>query len=317
MAEIAHERIDSIMKDKKWLVSVNSSDSVQSVLGTLSQYNVTSVPIFDNQTKNFVSLVSTMDLVAFLAFDTYFKRHKKDEVKFEVHYPDLNKPIIDIMREQNAKTELHNPSMTITIDEHSTIRQVLEIFSQGVHRVIVGTSGIPEKTKILSQADLVLFLLDRFDKFPDALKEPLDKLGLVNDGRMTSKIVAMSSRNSALEGFRKIYRQGISAVAILEEGSDNLIGTLSASDIRGMKIEQLSLVMEPVVEYLHKKYPHPRPLVTVTAKSTLKEVLEKQILGKVHRVWIIDAHNHPIGVVTMTDAIRIIFNVFKKSLVHQ
>jgi len=254
-----------------------------------------------------------MDLVAFVAFDTYFKRVKKEQIKFEVHFPDLSKPIIDVITVPGK--EYHGPPMTVTIDEQANVRQALEVFSQGVHRALVGT-GTPDKTKILSQSDLVSLMLERFDTLPTSVKEPLDKLGLVSPERISNKLVAMSAKNSAVEGFRKIYRQGVTAIAIVDD-NDELIGTLSSSDIRGIKMENLSSVLEPVMEFLAKKFPQSRPLVTVTAHANLKEVMEKLIMGRVHRVWVVDMNSRrPIGVVTMTTVLKVIFDHLRQELLH-
>jgi CBS-domain-containing membrane protein len=309
-----HEPISPLLKHKGWLVYVNKNDTVSKVLNVLHQHNLTSVPVYDEQAKSFISLVSAMDLVAFVAFDTYFKRVKKEQIKFEVHFPDLSKAIIDVITVPGK--EYHGPAMTVTIDEQANVRQALEVFSQGVHHALVG-SGTPDKTKILSQSDLVTFMLERYDTLPTSVKEPLDKLGLVShEGRISNKLVAMSAKNSAVEGFRKIYRQGVTAIAIVDD-NDELIGTLSASDIRGIKMENLSSVLEPVMEFLAKKFPQSRPLVTVTAHANLKEVMEKLIMGKVHRVWVVDMNSRrPIGVVTMTNVLKVIFDHLRQELLH-
>jgi len=230
-----------------------------------------------------------------------------------VHLPDLNKHIIDVLT-QRGRAEFHGPPLSIIIDEQSTMRQILEIFSQGAHRVMVG-DGAPEKTKVLSQVDVVLYLLDKFDALPASCKQSLSQLGLVQENKTVNKIVAMSHRNSAVEGFRKIYRQGVSALAVLDD-NDKLVGTLSASDVRGIKLDQLESVLDPVVTYLSKiSGGQSRPLVTVTPNDGLKQVMEKIILGKVHRVWVVDANNKPIGVVTCTDVIKVVFDALVKELV--
>jgi len=230
-----------------------------------------------------------------------------------VHLPDLNKSVYDVLT-QRSRAEFHAPSLSITIDEHSTFRQVLEIFSQGAHRVMVG-NGTPERTKVLSQVDLVLHLLDMYDSLPAFCKQNLVQLELVTDNKIVNKLVVMSHRNSAVEGFRKIYRQGVSAVAIVDD-DEKLVGTLSSSDVRGLKIDQLESVLDPVLTFLQKKSGQIRSNVTVTPNDGLKQVMEKIILGKVHRVWVVDAANRPYGCVTLTDVIKTVFDAFVKQLVN-
>jgi len=313
-ASLATEPVSKLIADKKWLISVSKEDSIATVLDVLNKYNITSVPVYDPKAKHFVALASSMMIMSFVAFDTYFKRHKKEQITFQVNLPDLSRPIIDLLYSPHGRSEFHGPAMSITIDDRATLRQVLETFSQGIHRVMVG-DGTPEKTKMLSQVDVILFLLDKYGQLPAASRKSLDELGLVLQHRLLNKIVAMSVKNSAVEGFRKIYRQGVSAIAILSD-DDKLVGTLSASDVRGLTPDNVNLVLQPVLEFLSKKYPNPRPPVTLSRNDTLKEVMEKIIMGKVHRVWIVDANNRPIGVVTLSDVIRIVFEALKKELVN-
>jgi len=40
--------------------------------------------------------------------------------------------------------------------------------------------------------------------------------------------------------------------------------------------------------------------------------MEKMIVGKVHRVWIVDPQTRPIGVVAMSNILRILFDTMKK-----
>jgi len=312
-ASLSTEPIAKLVADKRWLITVSKDDSVSKVLEVLNQYNITSAPVYDPKTKQFITMATTMDLVAFLAFDTYFKRHKKEQIKFEVHLPDLSRPIIDVLT-QRGRAEYHGPSLSITIDEHSTLRQVLEIFSTGAHRVMVG-SGSPDGVKVLSQVDVVLYLLEKYDSLPASCKQSLLQLGLATDNRIVNKIVSMSYMNTALEGFRKIYRQGVSAVAILDD-EDRLVGTLSSSDVRGLKIDQLNNVLEPVVSYLQKKYGQTRQNIVVNPNEGIKQVMEKIILGKVHRVWVVDPAGRPMACVTCTDVIKTVFDSIVKALTH-
>jgi len=103
------------------------------------------------------------------------------KIKFHIHLPDLAKPLIDVLNKRGS-------SFTNILEEKATIRQVLEILSQGARRVLVG-DGTPAKSKILSQADLVLFFLDRFDALPETVKGSLDSLGFIHPGRISDKVI--------------------------------------------------------------------------------------------------------------------------------
>ena len=49
-----------------------------------------------------------------------------------------------------------------------------------------------------------------------------------------------------------------------------------------------------------------RELVTCYAESTLSEVIDKAVANHVHRVWVVDQEGLLVGVVSLTDVIRVI-----------
>jgi len=183
-ASLAIEPIAKLLTGKRWLVCVNKDDTIATVLSVLNEYNISSVPVFDSRTKRLVALASAMDIMSFLAFETYFKRFKKEQIQFHIHLADLTKPVIELV--SAPRSEFHGTSMNVTIEEQSNLRQAMEIFSQGIYRVMVG-DGTPEKTKILSQVDVIRFLIEKYDLLPTSTNRPLKELGVVTN-RLVNKV---------------------------------------------------------------------------------------------------------------------------------
>jgi hypothetical protein len=61
--------------------------------------------------------------------------------------------------------------------------------------------------------------------------------------------VTINWKERALDGFMKIQRNFISAVAIVDDDG-KLIGTLSASDLRGIDGHRLKLMLLPALDFL-------------------------------------------------------------------
>lgn len=76
----------------------------------------------------------------------------------------------------------------------------------------------------------------------------------------------------------------MSALAFTEDVASSPLYTESDTDNRGSR----------------------RELVTCFAESPLSEVIEKAVTRHVHRVWVVDHEGLLMGVVSLTDVIRVI-----------
>jgi 5'-AMP-activated protein kinase regulatory gamma subunit len=83
------------------------------------------------------------------------------------------------------------------------------------------------------------------------------------------------------------------------------VGTLSASDLRGINDETLNTLTLPVREFLDKvQRKAPASPVRCSPDEKLDTVIDRLIQSRVHRLWITDENQKPVGVVALTDVIR-------------
>ena len=101
----------------------------------------------------------------------------------------------------------------------------------------------------------------------------------------------------------------------LQGRGQKLIGTFSATDLRGCLIATLQswlpLSALDFTECLSKRPQNassdsPRELVTCLAESSLAEVIDKAVTNHVHRVWVVDQQGLLVGLVSLTDMIRVL-----------
>ncbi|XP_010259719.1 PREDICTED: SNF1-related protein kinase regulatory subunit gamma-like PV42b [Nelumbo nucifera] len=107
-------------------------------------------------------------------------------------------------------------------------------------------------------------------------------------------------------------------ITVLQGKGRKLIGTFSASDLRGCPIALLqSWLSIGVIEFIEHISIAPsnlagdlshsaRELVTCYANSSLSEVINKVVGAYLHRVWVVDQQGLLTGVVSLTDMIRVI-----------
>jgi CBS domain-containing protein len=129
-------------------------------------------------------------------------------------------------------------------------------------------------------------------------------------------IISITTNDRAVDGFLKMFNREVNAVAVVDE-KGALVSNLSASDLAGLSAKNIHCLKQPPLHFLEvmqssnffqfsltfpdKKAPVP---VTCSSKTHLTEVIEKLIGAKIHRVWVVNSAQQPIGVVTLTDVLR-------------
>ena len=67
----------------------------------------------------------------------------------------------------------------------------------------------------------------------------------------------------------------------------------------------LSNLFMQVGAYLEKVTPNGSCIIVVEQGTTMLNVLKELVESKVHRVWVVDAGHHPVGVITLTDILSV------------
>jgi CBS domain-containing protein len=147
------------------------------------------------------------------------------------------------------------------------------------------------------------------------------------------RLATVPEAASAVDAFRSLNAKGVSGVAIVGPKGD-LVGTLSASDVRCLAPGVFSQLLLPVRQFLSMNVPRPphgsgggggavlasprgpspEPLPLPLAgrvlcaqpTSSLANVIAALVRQRVHRVYITDSDSAPVGVVTATDVLNVL-----------
>jgi len=261
--------------DKKPLVHVVPTTTVQEALDLFAKQNILSAPIFDKSLNDFTGTVSVWDLMS--------------HILFAEPPGSMDSKVSSI---QGTSTE---SSKFFVFRMNDKLEKLLEPFSHGIHRVLVEQQPPNQGYVIFSQSDVIKYFLEVEDQLGSLLDITVDKL------KPLKLPTLIRDTSDALEGFKAIRQNKIYAVGVVDENG-KLVANLSASDLRGLKKEQLDSLTKPsfiqATKFKNKK------LVTVSSIDTLFECMSLMAENKVHRVWVVDSEVHPIGVVTLTDCIR-------------
>ncbi|PSC70096.1 E3 ubiquitin-ligase [Micractinium conductrix] len=182
-------------------------------------------------------------------------------------------------------------------------------------------------TDIISQTDVLRFLAAHIDRLDPAFSLPLSKLGLV-----TNDVHTVTAGTPTLAAFALMHRKGLSGVGVTAEPGGPLVANLSMSDLRGLTPERFGALALPVGSFLllqkglglrwedcltdqlpaavkEGRWAEALaaiPLVAVGAEMPFKDAIAQLVDHNKHRVWIVDEAGKGIGVLTPTDALRLV-----------
>lgn len=134
-------------------------------------------------------------------------------------------------------------------------------------------TNVTETSMSISQSDLVHFLVEEAKKKRGSAINELWRCNIMKANELfdesnlsktaielrtpiTTDVLTSTYKINTLAAFRQLFTNSLSAIALVDERK-RLVGTLSASDLRGMNKESMSLFDGPLIHYMHYiKSPH-------------------------------------------------------------
>lgn len=183
-----------------------------------------------------------------------------------------------------------------------------------VHRVVLfDRDGNIEN--YITQSDIVRFLYNHMDEFKDVSAKNIENLGLYDPKK---PVVTVTAKSNTATAFQTMFKENIGCVAVVDE-CGALVGNLSSSDLRGMSTNEFALLDTPVGVFLkigNPKWRKQSEVVlnaalikarTLTIKKTanLQWLLSLVAESRAHSCYIVDQNLRPIGIITLTDILRV------------
>ena len=246
---------------KRAIVAIPPSTSLKSALETMSNERINSICIKSSTSSKITAIVNTFDILCLFTQGT-------DNTTIEYALG------LDPTFESYLLKE---------IDHHETIQRVIDVMSNGVHRLLVSDS-LNSPLFILSQYDVVCYLMN-FD------------VGsvLIQDVGFEKNVVSVDSISSAIDAFKKMQQFDLVASPIVNQQNE-IVGNISASDLKGLI--DFSLLEGNVLDFVGKRKP-----VCCSVSDELKLVLELVKSLHVHRIWVVD-NGVCAGVISLSDILR-------------
>ncbi|KAJ3387832.1 hypothetical protein HDU92_001784, partial [Lobulomyces angularis] len=304
-------------------------DKVKEFIGIISIYDILANTVF----QKFFDLIDKCEnSLDNLSFKTYLQVVKEEDLFFNIKV----KNILGCTYESQESWVLHSSESLTNLLEMFTknnYHRILifddEKFENSEKNELNETA---EFYTILTQTDIINFIFsnksnfdlssaeyDRiFNKEIKSLMELKKKNSLTDaeDPNQVSsnsindrgiKVVTVQEEFSALNCFKVLYLHRVSAVAVVNAKGE-LIANLSASDLRGMTKERMEDLLLPVFDFLEKtsskrgiKKVRPDQIISVTDDELVTKVLDTMISKDLHRVWVVDDRDIPVGSFTQSD----------------
>lgn len=186
-----------------------------------------------------------------------------------------------------------------------SVAKVLSIFSQGVHRVaVVAPEDLQRVVGFLSQIDLVRFLLENNEALKTIASRTVSRLRLVKQW-----VLFVDKADSVLKAFHKMAEHNVTAIAVTD-GDGRLCEKLTCRAVQLISETSIRAINRPIHDFLIKAGANlpGRELLTCEESTTYVQVLKALVESGEHRVWVVDEHHKPIGVVSLTDLCAVIFH---------
>ena len=183
------------------------------------------------------------------------------------------------------------------------------------HRVVVCDPADGAPARVISQSDLAEVLLARLGDLDGVAAASISDLGLV-----TPHVRAVPASAVALGALSETAEMGLSATVVVDDASGEVVCCATLSDLEGLTPAEFPDLGLGIAEFVLARReslaargspgrgPAPRrhdEVLTVPPTATLGQFLRAVVGRGAHRAFVVDDGNRPVGVVSLTDLLRL------------
>ncbi|KAI9140654.1 hypothetical protein BKA69DRAFT_1125562 [Paraphysoderma sedebokerense] len=323
---------------KKDLIDIPVSASIRQLVDTLQRNKILSVPVFGeagrwigaggvnavaDEGKQYIGIVSLLDVVMWLVTVESKEIERNERVSDETIQRYLNETTVrNIIGESDESL-----SLWITRDD-AGLMGVLEPLTKGVHRWLVAAHPnplAPTSTvyRLCTQSDVLAYLRDNmslFSHLQPVTSQTIDSLNLVTT---THPVLTVTTKSTLLSVLKGLCDHNISSVPVIDPTTKKLMSTFSISDLRNVEFK--FPFIEPTLtvgrflrleeRMVGEDIKHRERQLELVARreNTLWDVIQRMVNKRLHRVWVVDELERPVGVITLTDVLRTLFDFARKA----
>lgn len=274
----------------KDLVSLNEKQTVGDVINILASHNFMSAPVL-TEAGTMKGIVSVWDIVTGL-------RSRIDASGLsslaKVAPAFFKEPIAALVREETP------------FPRTLPMNKLFEIFGSGTQHVFLdeGDTGLvsdtpPKICAVATQSAAVRFAC------PFLTLCALGAKTMAELGFAKGSVVSVKASTAVIDALALITDSQLTALAVVDD-KGKLLGNLSVRDFLGLRTSTYEALTEPIITFLQKHSPASLEPISCRPDTSFYTVVHRLVKRRLYRMWVIDAEDRPISVMSLTNVCDLI-----------
>jgi len=283
-------------------------DKIVDVWKGLNKYGFWSCPVIQKTKNKWYGFVDLMDILH-TVIETFGQQQLQTDTDFwEANAKDeifQKKTVGEVMQYPLSRRNPFHP-----VAKGYSLWTAIEVLARepGCHRIPVIDQN-RNLVNMITQTQIIDWLVRNMDKMGPLKDKPLSTIPSSH-----STVVRVHQDEIALEAFKEMRYKNISGVAVVDDDG-KLVGAISQTDLKLIQPDGRMFwrLYQTVKNFLlkNRKEGWERPSHPIVAEptDTIGSTLEKFHKFHVHRIFVVDDHKKPIGIVCLTDILSEVVNV--------
>jgi CBS-domain-containing membrane protein len=301
-------KVDVVRPPENKIFVAQRTDNITEVWKGLAAHNFLSVPVLQKTKNKWYGFVDIYDIVKFVIefFGVEGKKlqDSEDWLKLVESSEEFSKKTVnDIMKYPLSKRNPFNP-----IHSGYSLLTAVEALARepGLHRIPI----IDQDRKlitVISQSQVVQILYKNLDIIGEKKNKPVGQMD-----RYLEQVFTIHEEATAVDAFKMMVELNVSGLAVIDK-EGKLTANIAMKDLKAVSTDTRLFwrLFQTVHNFLQKVRKEnsetggdrPRTTVTVKAEDTLETVIRRLTEHSIHRIYIVDDHKKPLGVISLKDVL--------------
>jgi len=279
------------------VIVVDSKDSLADTFLAMVKNNILCAPVKDSTNNSYLGLIDMID-IACLVVDI-----AQNTEKLGLDYKDF------LEKEEKFKgsitsdvADLSKRNKLYPVIAGSNLLDAVKLMAANhVQRIPILDREGGEIISLLTQSAVIEYLAKNVDQLGLAVNRTLKELNFEK-----KSVISIDHNKRALDAFKLMAEHRISGLAVVD-GSRKLIANISARDLRSIQsdnrlFERLYYSVGEFVSHVRQaNYRAIHPSICCTFDDTFQKVIMRLAATRIHRIYVVDEHRHPISVISLHD----------------
>jgi len=313
------------------VVITHDNSTIGELLEKMLEHRIMALPIIHHETNKPLYVISMQHVMHYFLqvfqegdFKSDFWHSLQRKLRPDKAANFVNAKIADVIGKINLTTD-----PLYTLGKDSKMYDVLKLMvEKRAHRVLINNAD-GELVNLITQSRILQLINVMVNQVPQA-EMNIKALYLYH----SRKLITISENKPAFEAFKLMEEKNVSGLPVVNE-KGALVGNISINDLKliGYDAKYWSLLSLPIKDYfkaidehaatthlrshalqlLHHNKEKDKPVVLkIKADHMFAYVISLINLYRVHRLYVVDDNDIPIGVVTLSDILNQIYSTVQE-----